>query len=85
MELVTYTSYIMLYHNLFFPSLKVISLPRVIRVADVASILGSNKHNGFPVSIDFSRTGLARDYLVLCADFFLHFDILLGNRPHEKW
>lgn len=52
----------------FFPSLKVISLPRVIRVGDVASILGSNKHNGFPVSIAFSHTGLTRDYLVLCAD-----------------
>jgi chloride channel 7 len=37
-------------------SQKVISLPRVIRVADVASILGSNKHNGFPV-IDHTRSG----------------------------
>ncbi|VVA94041.1 unnamed protein product [Arabis nemorensis] len=43
---------------------EVISLPRVIRVADVASILRSNKHNGFPVSIapptqviDHTRSG----------------------------
>lgn len=48
-------SYIML-----FLFLKVISLPRVIRVADVASILRSNKHNGFPVSIAFTDTGLTR-------------------------
>ncbi|KAK3417597.1 hypothetical protein EUGRSUZ_H03545 [Eucalyptus grandis] len=30
-------------------SQKVISLPRVVKVSDVASILRSNKHNGFPV------------------------------------
>ncbi|XP_021907037.1 chloride channel protein CLC-d-like [Carica papaya] len=35
---------------------KVISLPRVVKVADVISILQSNKHNGFPV-IDQVRNG----------------------------
>lgn len=35
---------------------KVISLPRVVKVSDVASILLSNKHNGFPV-IDHTRNG----------------------------
>jgi len=62
---------LMLYHNMFSLTLKVISLPRVIRVADVASILGSNKHNGFPVSIAFFDTGLTHYYLVLCADVFI--------------
>ncbi|KAJ9154332.1 hypothetical protein P3X46_027681 [Hevea brasiliensis] len=35
---------------------KVISFPRVAKVADVVSILRSNKHNGFPV-IDHTRNG----------------------------
>ncbi|XP_010524817.1 PREDICTED: chloride channel protein CLC-d isoform X2 [Tarenaya hassleriana] len=35
---------------------KVVSLPRVVRVADVYSILRSNAHNGFPV-IDHARSG----------------------------
>ncbi|MED6193837.1 hypothetical protein PIB30_118961 [Stylosanthes scabra] len=35
---------------------RVISLPRVVKVSDVVSILQSNKHNGFPV-IDHTRSG----------------------------
>lgn len=35
---------------------KVVSLPRVVKVADVVSILRSNKHNGFPV-IEHTRSG----------------------------
>ncbi|KAI4317790.1 hypothetical protein L6164_025633 [Bauhinia variegata] len=35
---------------------RVVSFPRVVKVADVVSILRSNKHNGFPV-IDHTRTG----------------------------
>ncbi|KAJ8766506.1 hypothetical protein K2173_022565 [Erythroxylum novogranatense] len=35
---------------------KVVSFPRVAKVADVVSILRSNEHNGFPV-IDHSRNG----------------------------
>ncbi|WCJ23724.1 chloride channel D [Euphorbia peplus] len=35
---------------------KVVSFPRVAKVADVVSILRSNKHNGFPV-IDHTRNG----------------------------
>ncbi|KAJ0035574.1 hypothetical protein Pint_24850 [Pistacia integerrima] len=37
-------------------SLKVVSFPRVVKVADVISILRSNNHNGFPV-IDHTRSG----------------------------
>ncbi|KAK4257930.1 hypothetical protein QN277_007453 [Acacia crassicarpa] len=37
-------------------SRRVVSLPRVVKVADVASILRSNDHNGFPV-IDHTRNG----------------------------
>uniref|UniRef100_A0A803R8N4 CBS domain-containing protein n=1 Tax=Cannabis sativa TaxID=3483 RepID=A0A803R8N4_CANSA len=33
--------------------LKVVSFPRVVKVADVVSILHSNKHNGFPVCMLF--------------------------------
>ncbi|KAG4160802.1 hypothetical protein ERO13_D01G021500v2 [Gossypium hirsutum] len=35
---------------------KVLSLPRVVKVADAVSILRSNKHNGFPV-VDHTRDG----------------------------
>ncbi|XP_031276562.1 chloride channel protein CLC-d isoform X2 [Pistacia vera] len=35
---------------------KVVSFPRVVKVADVISILRSNNHNGFPV-IDHTRSG----------------------------
>ncbi|KAG7991561.1 hypothetical protein I3843_02G082600 [Carya illinoinensis] len=35
---------------------RVVSFPRVVKVADIVSILQSNKHNGFPV-IDHTRTG----------------------------
>ncbi|XP_012574363.1 chloride channel protein CLC-d isoform X2 [Cicer arietinum] len=35
---------------------RVVSLPRVVKVSDVVSILQSNKHNGFPV-IDHTRSG----------------------------
>ncbi|GAV74798.1 CBS domain-containing protein/Voltage_CLC domain-containing protein [Cephalotus follicularis] len=35
---------------------KVISFPRVVKVADVVSVLQSNVHNGFPV-IDHTRSG----------------------------
>lgn len=34
-----------------FSALKVVYFPRVVKVADVVSILRSNKHNGFPVSL----------------------------------
>ncbi|KAK4266365.1 hypothetical protein QN277_027302 [Acacia crassicarpa] len=34
----------------------VVSFPRVVKVADVVSILRSNKHNGFPV-VDHARSG----------------------------
>lgn len=37
--------------NMLFSLLKVVSFPRVVKVADVVSILRSNEHNGFPVSI----------------------------------
>lgn len=35
---------------------RVVSLPRVVKVSDVVSILQSNTHNGFPV-IDHTRSG----------------------------
>ncbi|KAF5452499.1 hypothetical protein F2P56_027491 [Juglans regia] len=35
---------------------RVVSFPRVVKVADIVSILRSNKHNGFPV-IDHTRIG----------------------------
>ncbi|KAJ7954904.1 Chloride channel protein [Quillaja saponaria] len=37
-------------------SRRVVSLPRVVKVADVVSILRSNEHNGFPV-VDHTRSG----------------------------
>ncbi|KAL1212721.1 Chloride channel protein CLC-d [Cardamine amara subsp. amara] len=57
-------------------SQKVISLPRVIRVADVASILGSNKHNGFPV-IDHTRSG---ETLVIGLVLRSHLLVLLQSK-----
>ncbi|XP_023006123.1 chloride channel protein CLC-d isoform X2 [Cucurbita maxima] len=38
---------------------RVVSFPRVVKVADIVSILRSNRHNGFPV-IDYSRNGETR-------------------------
>ncbi|CAA7017213.1 unnamed protein product [Microthlaspi erraticum] len=57
-------------------SQKVISLPRVIRVADVASILRSNKHNGFPV-IDHTRSG---ETLVIGLVLRSHLLVLLQSK-----
>ncbi|XP_010421497.1 PREDICTED: chloride channel protein CLC-d isoform X1 [Camelina sativa] len=57
-------------------SQKVISLPRVIRVPDVASILGSNKHNGFPV-IDHTRSG---ETLVIGLVLRSHLLVLLQSK-----
>ncbi|CAH8272312.1 unnamed protein product [Arabidopsis lyrata] len=57
-------------------SQKVISLPRVIRVGDVASILGSNKHNGFPV-IDHTRSG---ETLVIGLVLRSHLLVLLQSK-----
>ncbi|KAF9595940.1 hypothetical protein IFM89_006221 [Coptis chinensis] len=37
---------------------KVVSFPRVVKVADLVSILRNNKHNGFPV-VDHGRNGEA--------------------------
>ncbi|CAN1807682.1 Chloride channel protein CLC-d [Linum perenne] len=73
---------------------KVISLPRVAKVADIVSILRSNKHNGFPV-IDHKRNGetlvvglMLRSHLLVLlqstVDFQhspLPFDALGRSRP----
>ena len=38
---------------LAFDLWKVVYFPRVVKVADIVSVLRSNKHNGFPVSCSF--------------------------------
>ncbi|GMJ05487.1 chloride channel D [Hibiscus trionum] len=55
---------------------KVLSLPRVVKVADVVSILQSNKHNGFPV-IDHTRNG---EPLVIGLMLRSHLLVLLQSR-----
>ncbi|KAH1046754.1 hypothetical protein J1N35_037538 [Gossypium stocksii] len=55
---------------------KVLSLPRVVKVADVVSILQSNKHNGFPV-IDHTRNG---ETLVIGLMLRSHLLVLLQSK-----
>lgn len=47
--LLVYSCHHELTWHCFLP-LKVVSFPRVVKVADIVYILRSNKHNGFPVS-----------------------------------
>ncbi|XP_065638684.1 chloride channel protein CLC-d-like [Quercus suber] len=55
---------------------RVVSFPRVVKVADVVSILQSNKHNGFPV-IDHTRNG---DALVIGLMLRSHMLVLLQSK-----
>ncbi|KAL4273258.1 hypothetical protein GQ457_13G005980 [Hibiscus cannabinus] len=55
---------------------KVLSLPRVVKVADVVSILQSNEHNGFPV-IDHTRNG---ERLVIGLMLRSHLLVLLDSK-----
>ncbi|KAF3457165.1 hypothetical protein FNV43_RR01822 [Rhamnella rubrinervis] len=55
---------------------RVVSFPRVVKVADVVSILWSNKHNGFPV-IDHTRNGEA---LVIGLMLRSHLLVLLQSK-----
>ncbi|XP_010546809.1 PREDICTED: chloride channel protein CLC-d isoform X2 [Tarenaya hassleriana] len=55
---------------------KVISLPRVVKVADVYSILRTNTHNGFPV-IDHTRSG---ETLVIGLVLRSHLLVLLQSK-----
>ncbi|XP_050217220.1 chloride channel protein CLC-d isoform X2 [Mercurialis annua] len=55
---------------------KVVSFPRVAKVADVVSILQSNKHNGFPV-IDHTRNG---ETLVIGLVLRSHLLVLLQSK-----
>lgn len=55
---------------------KVVSLPRIVKVADVVSILRANKHNGFPV-IDHSRNG---ERLVIGLVLRSHLLVLLQSK-----
>ncbi|KAL5541604.1 hypothetical protein UlMin_009314 [Ulmus minor] len=55
---------------------RVISFPRVVKVADVVSILRSNKHNGFPV-IDHTRSG---ETLVIGLMLRSHLLVLLQSK-----
>uniref|UniRef100_A0A2P2MKY6 Chloride channel protein n=1 Tax=Rhizophora mucronata TaxID=61149 RepID=A0A2P2MKY6_RHIMU len=55
---------------------KVVSLPRIVKVADVVSILQSNKHNGFPV-IDHTRNG---ETLVIGLVLRSHLLVLLQSK-----
>ncbi|KDP40151.1 hypothetical protein JCGZ_02149 [Jatropha curcas] len=57
-------------------SQKVVSFPRVAKVADVVSILRSNKHNGFPV-IDHTRNG---ETLVIGLVLRSHLLVLLQSK-----
>ncbi|XP_060959513.1 chloride channel protein CLC-d isoform X6 [Cannabis sativa] len=54
----------------------VVSFPRVVKVADVVSILHSNKHNGFPV-IDHTRNG---ETLVIGLMLRTHLLVLLQSK-----
>ncbi|CAM8918267.1 unnamed protein product [Rhodiola kirilowii] len=55
---------------------KVVSLPRVVKVADLASILQSNRHNGFPV-IEHLRNG---ETLVIGLMLRSHLLVLLQSK-----
>lgn len=55
---------------------KVVYFPRVVKVADVVSILRSNKHNGFPV-IDHTRNG---ESLVIGLMLRSHLLVLLQSK-----
>ncbi|KAM1742589.1 chloride channel protein CLC-d-like isoform X1 [Malus sylvestris] len=55
---------------------RVISFPRVVKVADVVSILRSNNHNGFPV-IDHARNG---ETLVIGLMLRSHLLVLLQSK-----
>ncbi|XP_057546207.1 chloride channel protein CLC-d isoform X1 [Amaranthus tricolor] len=55
---------------------KVVSLPRIVKVSDVVSILRSNKHNGFPV-IDHTRSG---ETLVIGLMLRSHLMVLLQSK-----
>ncbi|XP_031396611.1 chloride channel protein CLC-d isoform X1 [Punica granatum] len=55
---------------------KVVSLPRIAKVADIVSILRSNKHNGFPV-IDHARGG---ETLVIGLMLRSHLLVLLQSK-----
>ncbi|XP_018846839.1 chloride channel protein CLC-d-like isoform X2 [Juglans regia] len=55
---------------------RVVSFPRVVKVADVVSILRSNSHNGFPV-IDHTRTG---ETLVIGLVLRSHLLVLLQSK-----
>ncbi|XAR54656.1 hypothetical protein NMG60_11029889, partial [Bertholletia excelsa] len=55
---------------------KVVYLPRVVKVADIVSILRSNNHNGFPV-IDHTRSG---ETLVLGIMLRSHLLVLLQSK-----
>ncbi|XP_075654582.1 chloride channel protein CLC-d [Castanea sativa] len=55
---------------------RVVSFPRVVKVADVVSILRSNKHNGFPV-IDHTRNG---ETLVIGLMLRSHMLVLLQSK-----
>lgn len=55
---------------------KVVSLPRVVKVADAVSILRSNKHNGFPV-IEHGRSG---ETLVMGLMLRSHLLVLLQSK-----
>lgn len=57
-------------------SQKVVSFPRVVKVADVVSILRSNEHNGFPV-IDHTRSG---ESLVIGLMLRSHLLVLLQSK-----
>ncbi|XP_031093188.1 chloride channel protein CLC-d-like isoform X2 [Ipomoea triloba] len=55
---------------------KVIYFPRVVKVADIVSILRSNKHNGFPV-LDHTRSG---ETLVIGLILRSHLLVLLQSK-----
>ncbi|KAI4342755.1 hypothetical protein MLD38_027340 [Melastoma candidum] len=55
---------------------KVVSLPRIVKVSDLVSILHSNKHNGFPV-IDHARNG---ETLVIGLALRSHLLVLLQTK-----
>uniref|UniRef100_A0A2P2MKW4 Chloride channel protein n=2 Tax=Rhizophora mucronata TaxID=61149 RepID=A0A2P2MKW4_RHIMU len=55
---------------------KVVSFPRIAKVADVVAILRSNKHNGFPV-IDHTRNG---ETLVIGLVLRSHLLVLLQSK-----
>lgn len=63
-----------------------VSFPRVVKVADVVSILRSNKHNGFPVSLASSAPSFAHvDMFWPISQVFYHNSSDPGDRSHKKW